>query len=79
MKNASKSIGSRWECLCCGRTARITDQYDGGYEYIFEKELGSRWIGEQDAKIRFRPIGDDMETVKAKLEESNGKENRTNA
>lgn len=63
-----KAIGSRWECACCGRVARIIGRTKAEYFYEFEREHGTRWISERDAIIRFRPVGDDMETVKRKME-----------
>lgn len=68
-------IGTRHECACCGRVARITGEYDDGpkdhgYEYEFEGEPGRRWISTHAATIRFRRIGDAPATVVAQLRES---------
>jgi hypothetical protein len=52
-------IGNRYECQCCGRTARITKRYDGGYEYEFEEEhRHTRWISKADATLRFHRVED---------------------
>lgn len=63
-------VGTRHECQCCGRIARITGEYDDdgtGYEYEFEGEPGKRWISTHAASIRFKKIGDDSVAVKAAL------------
>jgi hypothetical protein len=63
-------IGTRHSCQCCGRIARIIDEYDDGsecgYIYIFEGVAGKRWISTSAAAIRFRRIGGDAnDTMKA--------------
>lgn len=67
-------IGTRHECQCCGRIARIIDEYNDspsetGYLYEFESEPGQqRWISTASAAIRFRRIGGDADdTLKALL------------
>jgi hypothetical protein len=66
----STMIGTRHECQCCGRVARVIGEYDDGYDFVFEGEPGLRWISTQDALIRFKCVGDDARTVRGKLEES---------
>ena len=72
--DAPSLIGTRHECQCCGRIARITGEYDDGpgetgYEYEFEGpgNGGRRWISTHAAAIRFRRCGDDEAAVAAAL------------
>ena len=75
--DAPSLIGTRHECQCCGRIARITGEYDDGpgetgYEYEFEGpgNGGRRWISTLAASVRFRRVGDDGATVATKLRAS---------
>ena len=76
--DAPSMIGTRHECQCCGRIARITGEYcdggeegryDTGYEYEFEGpgNGGRRWISTHAASLRFRRVGGDAAAVAAAL------------
>jgi hypothetical protein len=65
---SARMIGTRHECACCGRIARILGIYDEGpgetgYIYKFESEPETRWISTKAAAIRFHRVGDEPNDV----------------